>query len=81
MTIKIDDDVPLPEDCWCKRNKYASTIQGMKPGQSFLMEEKDKGECFRIRNNITSSLKSIGLKGIKIATRWTDEGMRIWRVK
>jgi len=66
--IQIDHDIPVPDSKY--RTKYP--WNQMKVGDSF---------CAQLTENQRKGLHSCAKRaGIKITTRTTEEGIRVWRI-
>ena len=71
MKISIEHGVPLPTRRFARNSNteiIRKTLAKLKPGQSFFMDAVS-----------TLPYRAAADLGVKITTRKTDNGMRVWR--
>jgi hypothetical protein len=76
MPLKIDTDIPIPDDDI--RDEIRETLELLQVGHSFAMAESDVNAS--IRSLIHTHAKAIGIK-IKVKADKMNGGIRVFRVK
>lgn len=72
MKVKIEKNVPIPEDS--KNNKYPWSK--LKVGDSFLCPEGTNHQAFQ-----SSGRQWAKRNNVKFTFRSTDKGWRVWRIR
>lgn len=69
MEIKIEKNVPIPKP---RMTGLTEGVRSLQIGDSFIVEGRDQ------LVNLWVTSKRLG---IKITTRTTEEGIRVWRIE
>ena len=79
---KVDKNIPIPP-INSKESKYSFPFAHMDINDSFLIEESKDNIIALIRGSLLYALKKFNKQNnsnIKVITRTTPEGLRVWRV-
>ena len=79
---KVDKNIPIPA-IDTKKSKYDFPFAYMDINDSFLIEESKDNEVASIRGSLHYALTKFNKQNnsnIKVITRTTPEGLRVWRV-
>ena len=80
--IKVDKNIPIPA-INTKKSKYYFPFAYMDINDSFLIEVTKDNVIALIRGSLPYALKKFNKQNnssIKITTRTTPEGLRVWRI-
>ena len=79
---KVDKNIPIPP-INTKKSKYDFPFAYMDINDSFLIEATKDNEVALISGSLLYALKKFNKQNnsnIKVITRTTPEGLRVWRV-
>lgn len=72
ISVKIEHDIPIPEQMACGSKSSRSILKSMKVGDSFIWPNKSRSNIYLYAT----------MEGIKILGRTMQDGKyRVWRIK